>query len=932
MMKNIIITIFSTFILISQCYGQVEYVVTGSGNAFSLNYPANVTVLTSGLSFTFKSNHSITGPATLAVNGLGAVSIKKEVSQNLIANDILNNQIVTVVYDGTNFQMTSKAGTSGGGGADSHIQDLGGNTFIETDAIGDGTGDVIDFNLGGTQHFQMDGSRIEVLNSGGNVLIGEGAGVATSTGTNNVSLGTSSGTANTTGFGNVNVGYETDLTRITTNGNTSVGYQAGRNGTSGNYTTMIGFQAGMNSSSERSTLIGYQAGLNNTGDYTVAVGYGAGSNNTFFDPVYIGRFAGYNNTSGQNNVAIGAYSLNANVTSGYNVAVGYGTLRNNTASWNTAVGNNALNSNVTGTENAAFGTDALIDNTSSNNSAFGSQALRSTTSGQRNTASGYYSLRGNTIGNYNTALGAYAGDLNTTGSSNTLIGYQADVAANNLTNATAIGANSSVAQSNALILGNAADVGIGTSSPSAKLDVVGTFRLDDGTQAAGYVLTSDATGNASWQAAGGGASSKIEDANANTSINVEASPDQDVIHFNLGGNSGYPTNEYFTMIGPRLEVINSGNSVFIGENAGANDDISVKSNVAIGTMALNANITGSNNIAIGASTLTLATGGGNNTAIGHLSGTATTTGISNTFYGYNSGNGNTTGGFNTVVGSAAGNINATGSNNVLIGYNAETSVDGLTNASAIGANASVATSNSLILGNNANVGIGTSSPADKLEIEGTTATMLLDHTAAANFSAVLFSENNSVDGYIGQQGSGNNWEMEMKNNSIDPGAGISFVTTIGGPTPITRMRIANDGNVGIGTTGPVYKLDVNGDIAISSDVDRFVRVDEGADLVPVAYGVLDTESSPGTIAPTTAATSTSNYTTEYLGAGEYKIVYVGPRNFSGLGEAHVTITPYGINPVFASYQITGSKEITVRLFDQGGSPVDTSISFTLRVK
>jgi hypothetical protein len=44
------------------------------------------------------------------------------------------------------------------------------------------------------------------------------------------------------------------------------------------------------------------------------------------------------------------------------------------------------------------------------------------------------------------------------------------------------------------------NVGIGTQSPSAKLDLVGTFQLEDGTQGAGHVLTSDANGNASWQA------------------------------------------------------------------------------------------------------------------------------------------------------------------------------------------------------------------------------------------------------------------------------------------------------------------------------------------------------------------------------------------------------------------------------------------------
>jgi hypothetical protein len=47
---------------------------------------------------------------------------------------------------------------------------------------------------------------------------------------------------------------------------------------------------------------------------------------------------------------------------------------------------------------------------------------------------------------------------------------------------------------------NPGNVGIGTSTPSAKLDVEGSFRLMDGTEGLGKVLTSDADGLASWAA------------------------------------------------------------------------------------------------------------------------------------------------------------------------------------------------------------------------------------------------------------------------------------------------------------------------------------------------------------------------------------------------------------------------------------------------
>lgn len=55
-----------------------------------------------------------------------------------------------------------------------------------------------------------------------------------------------------------------------------------------------------------------------------------------------------------------------------------------------------------------------------------------------------------------------------------------------------------------LLISGSGNIGVGTLSPSAKLDVAGTFKLADGTQGAGKVLTSDANGNTSWQTPSGG--------------------------------------------------------------------------------------------------------------------------------------------------------------------------------------------------------------------------------------------------------------------------------------------------------------------------------------------------------------------------------------------------------------------------------------------
>src|SRR4030095_1921834 len=80
---------------------------------------------------------------------------------------------------------------------------------------------------------------------------------------------------------------------------------------------------------------------------------------------------------------------------------------------------------------------------------------------------------------------------------------------------------------------------------------------------------------------------------------------------------------------------------------------------------------------------------------------------------------------NSFFGSLAGGNNNTGSNNTAVGFRANVGAVNLTNATAIGADATVTQSNSLILGsvNNGsipgtNVGIGTTAPTARLHVKG----------------------------------------------------------------------------------------------------------------------------------------------------------------------------------------------------------------------
>jgi hypothetical protein len=230
-------------------------------------------------------------------------------------------------------------------------------------------------------------------------------------------------------------------------------------------------------------------------------GSGASGNRIEIDGLRIGKGGGdvatntalgasalNSNTTGSANTAVGSLALLSNTTGNFNAAVGSDALRfNTTGSNNSAVGYFSLRGNTTGSSNAAVGQDALRNNTtSSNNTAIGAQALLSHTSGNNNTAVGTGALFSITSGAQNTAIGTNAGRLiaddataNATSSDSVYLGHRTKALASNQTNQIVIGYNAIGLGSNTAVLGNDSivttalkgNVGIGTTSPTAMLDV-----------------------------------------------------------------------------------------------------------------------------------------------------------------------------------------------------------------------------------------------------------------------------------------------------------------------------------------------------------------------------------------------------------------------------------------------------------------------------
>lgn len=168
------------------------------------------------------------------------------------------------------------------------------------------------------------------------------------------------------------------------------------------------------------------------------------------------------------------------------VAVGPGANNSSAAGQNTAVGFNAHNANGTGNDNTAVGYSAAsaILSGSHRNTAVGSSALaNNTTGGSDNTAIGFYAGPRDGTGAVSSTvyIGSEAGRNTNTGNLNTFIGTRAGTTTlgTTLFNSTAIGYNASVDANNSLVLGSSTvNVGIaGVTSPTSRLDFEGAVTV-----------------------------------------------------------------------------------------------------------------------------------------------------------------------------------------------------------------------------------------------------------------------------------------------------------------------------------------------------------------------------------------------------------------------------------------------------------------------
>ncbi len=443
-----------------------------------------------------------------------------------------------------------------------------------------------------------------------------------------------------------------------------------------------------------------------------------------------------------------------------------------------------------------------------------------------------------------------------------------------------------------MIITNSGNVGIGNLTPSKKLEVQGTTKTDSlqatnlqltNGAANGYILQTDAIGNAAWvdpTTIAGSNSWTVSGTNqySNVADNVGIGTNTPTAKLHVKGNT--------ILDSARLSFTNTGGAITIGTSAGTNDPFlpntnntyigtnagqtinNGAANIAIGENALQAASISVENIAIGKSALGQASiVGAGNVAIGANSGLVNG-GIGNIFLGQNAANNNNMGHDNIVIGRNAANSfsPSAGSRNIIIGTNAgynemgndkliinsasttgmpplvygdffskQFRINGALNINSnytfptiagannfvlksdAGGNTSWANVNTLVnntwatsgtnqySSNTGNVGIGINTPTTKLEVAGTTKTTGLQLTTGATAGHILRSDASGTATWVNPN--------TVAFNETDPQVASTVTDRIpkwNGTALSDGIMYDNGVNIGISTSTPTTKLDVNG--------------------------------------------------------------------------------------------------------------------------
>ena len=285
-------------------------------------------------------------------------------------------------------------------------------------------------------------------------------------------------------------------------------------------------------------------------------------------------------------------------------------------------------------------------------------------------------------------------------------------------------------------------------------------------------------------------------------------------------------------------------------------NISGYGNFAFGGMALGANTTGNANMAFGAASLAQNTGGFGNLGIGIETLFSNSTGSANIAIGIESLRSNTTGGGNVAVGVQGLRSNTIGSGNLAFGIGAlDGNIVGNFNMGIGGESLFTNTTGSF------NIAIGSGSLYANqgsynlaLGIEALAANADGEHNVGIGHSVLVNNISGIYNTAIGD-GTGLGISVGSYNTIIGAQVGglpddLSSNIIIADGQGRQRIRVLEDGKVGIGTTTPQALLDVAGDIRVNG---LTVGRGGGNRLFNTAFGEQALASNLTALTPTSTA-------------------------------------------------------------------------------
>ncbi len=382
----------------------------------------------------------------------------------------------------------------------------------------------------------------------------------------------------------------------------------------------------------------------------------------------------------------------------------------------------------------------------------------------------------------------------------------------------AISSNLSIAGST-FVVTTSGNVGIGTTNPTARLEVAGQIKITGGSPGAGKVLTSDASGLASWQTPTGGLPS---------------------------GTSGQTLRHDGTNWVANSVLFNNGTNVGIGTTAPA-QKLHVAGKIQVGNDAATA-----------------------------TAGTIRWTGTN--FEGFDGSVWKT---LDVQSTSGGGWTEDVGGNRVYVTNTAR------------------------------NVGIGTTTPGAKLEVNNTISGnsrggIIINRVDNTNYEAALmFKTGNTLDWWFGTDNDATNKLYIWRSvpgfvQTWDTSGNVGIGTT----DPSQRLHVVGNAtisdNVGIGTTGPVWRTDIRSTLGVAS------AVASPANFLAI-WADSDTDH-PVIVYPSTKRLRIGTWTS-YTGTGWAERVSIDSAGNVGIGTTSPTQKLYVVGNIYATGSCSGGSDI-----------------------